>query len=449
MSGCVVRMAIRLARAFGRAAAGGGRAPVGADARRLIVFTRYPEPGAVKTRLVPVLGTRGAADLQRRMTEHVVREALRAGRRIGAGVEVRFAGGDAARMRQWLGVDCRPQQGTGLGERMAGALADALREGARSAVLVGCDCPSVTADLLRNAFSALERGSLVLGPAADGGYYLLGLRRAAPGLFAGMPWGTNAVLDCTLERARDLGLRAELVAELADVDEPADLSRPDVPRPGPAEPAISVVVPALNEADGIRATLDAVATGRNVETIVVDGGSTDATAQVAASCGARVLRGPRGRARQMNAGAAAASGGLLLFLHADTLLPPGWDEHVRAMLADRDVALGAFRLAIDGPGLALRWPAAWANHRSLAHANAVGRPGPVRAGGRVPRGRRLPRRAGDGGRRVRAGDVAQGEGGHRAGAGADLGAPLSCARRGAHLPAQSGDCGGVLAGGAA
>jgi hypothetical protein len=357
-----------MAEAFWRAASGRGRLAVGKSARRLIVFTRYPEPGATKTRLIPLLGAQGAADLQRRMTEHVVRESLKVQRRVTARVEVRFAGGDEALMRHWLGdgMAYRVQEGAGLGERMACALADALAGGARSAVIVGSDCPAVTAELLEGAFEALERGDLVLGPAGDGGYYLVGLRRAAPRLFDGMPWGTASVLERTLARAEELGLRTELVDALDDVDGPADLTRADAPRPGPSAPAISVVIPALNEAREIGATLAALALGRNVETIVVDGGSTDGTAQLAAAAGARVLESARGKARQMNAGAAAASGELLVFLHADTRLPPGWDEHVRNMLADPDVALGAFRLGVGGPGIGLRLVEAWADWRTVA-----------------------------------------------------------------------------------
>jgi len=369
-----VSTVLRVLEAFRRAAAGRGRVPVGADARRLIVFTRYPTPGVAKTRLIPVLGPQGAADVQRRMTEHVLREALKVQRRMGAAVEVRFAGGSVALMRQWLGheVDCRVQEGADLGERMARAFADAFAEGARRAAIVGSDCPSVTAEILHQALDALERGDLVLGPAADGGYYLVGLHRPAPGLFAGMPWGDGSVLDLTLARARERGLRPERLPQLHDVDEPADLARPDAPRPGPVEPRISVVVPALNEADCIGATLEAVATGRNVEEIVVDGGSTDGTSQVAACAGARVVESPPGRALQMNAGAALATGALLMFLHADTRPPPGWDEYVRTMLADPDVAAGAFRLAIDGPGIGLRYPEAWANYRSFARALPYG-----------------------------------------------------------------------------
>ena len=353
---------------------GRGRPAIGSDARRLIVFTRYPEPGVTKTRLIPVLGPQGAAELQRRMTEHAVRHALAVPRRVTAAVEVRYAGGDEARMRQWLGrgIAYRTQEGADLGERMASAFGAAFAAGVRSAALVGTDVPGVTAALLERALTELERAGLVLGPAADGGYYLIGLRRPAPHLFSAMPWGTASVLERTLERAGGLGLRASLLPVLDDVDGPADLARAGAPRPGPAEPSISVVIPALNEAAHVGAALASIALGRNAEAIVVDGGSTDGTAQIAAAAGARVLHCAPGKARQMNAGAEAAGGELLVFLHADTLLPPGWDEHVRAMLTDPDVALGAFRLGVDGPGIGLRLVEAWADRRTVARSMPYG-----------------------------------------------------------------------------
>jgi len=119
--------------------------------------------------------------------------------------------------------------------------------------------------------------------------------------------------------------------------------------------ALSIVVPALNEAAGIESCLAALAPlrARGHEVIVADGGSTDGTARLAAPLADRVLAAPRGRAAQMNAGAAAAAGEALLFLHADTLLPPDADRTVLAALASR--AWGRFDVAIDSrdPRLAL------------------------------------------------------------------------------------------------
>ncbi len=108
---------------------------------------------------------------------------------------------------------------------------------------------------------------------------------------------------------------------------------------------ISVIVPTLDEAEALRDTL-ASARHDAQELIVVDGGSRDGTAELARRCGARVITAERGRARQMNAGARLATSGLLLFLHADTRLPPGFGDELRRVLAEPDVAAGAFRLAI-------------------------------------------------------------------------------------------------------
>jgi len=125
---------------------------------------------------------------------------------------------------------------------------------------------------------------------------------------------------------------------------------------------LSVIIPTLNEARHIEATLAAVGGYQGVETIVVDGGSRDNTVALAAGAGARVARSPRGRARQMNQGARAAAGTTLLFLHADTRLPPGYPDAIARALARPGIAAGAFRLRIAGGGWGLRlveWGANW------------------------------------------------------------------------------------------
>lgn len=129
-------------------------------------------------------------------------------------------------------------------------------------------------------------------------------------------------------------------------------------------PRLSIVIPTLNEARQLAATLGALRTAQAVEAIVVDGGSTDGTLEQAERCGARVLRARRGRASQMNAGARAALAELLIFLHADTLLPDQFETHVRSILSTPGVVAGAFRLGIDGPSAHLRIMETVANWRS-------------------------------------------------------------------------------------
>ena len=129
-------------------------------------------------------------------------------------------------------------------------------------------------------------------------------------------------------------------------------------------PNISVVIPALNEADTIGPALASTRNSDGIECIVVDGGSRDKTTDVAQSSGAQVLHSPPGRARQMNAGARAAQGAFLVFLHADTRLPVRFADHVRRILTTPGVAAGAFELKIDGPGPRLRIIERLANWRS-------------------------------------------------------------------------------------
>lgn len=127
---------------------------------------------------------------------------------------------------------------------------------------------------------------------------------------------------------------------------------------------ISVIIPTLNEAPALTTVLSAGICFADVEIIVVDGGSQDQTVELARSNGWKVLSSPTGRARQMNAGAAAACGEILLFLHADTRLPEGFDDHVRLILSRPGVVAGAFRLRIDSPKLGLRIIEKLANWRS-------------------------------------------------------------------------------------
>jgi rSAM/selenodomain-associated transferase 2/rSAM/selenodomain-associated transferase 1 len=316
---------------------------------RLIVFTRFPQPGRAKTRLIPLVGAEGAALLQREMTEHVLARVWPLLRERGVALEIRFEGGSKADMRHWLGNTPRfsPQGDGDLGARMSRAATDAFAAGAPAVVIIGADCPELDASTVARTFDSLKSNRVVFGPARDGGYYLVGLRGPLPWLFEGVTWGTNSVLAASLAKAQTAGIEPSLLPELSDIDEPADLllwkSAREVSR------RISIIIPALNEADQLSPTLKTAAGGKPFEIIVADGGSGDETPRVAESHGATLIRTNTGRARQMNAGAAIARGEVLLFLHADTWLPPGYPDAVLNALRRPDSVGGAFRFAVREP----------------------------------------------------------------------------------------------------
>ena len=257
----------------------------------VIVFTRYPEPGKTKTRLTSELGAEGAANLQREMAKHAIGRVSELAKTLPISVEVRYKGGNLSLMRQWLGSEIlyREQEGADLGENMLTAFVEAFRNGAERILLIGTDCPGISAPILEKAFRELERSDLVLGPAADGGYYLIGLKKAYPELFSNVPWGTKEVLERTLEIASLEGLSAGLVDRLHDVDRPEDLHIwRNIERP--AEGLISVIIPTWNEESNIGSLLNEIVGTASVEIIVVDGASGDRTTEIAASYNVKVIQ---------------------------------------------------------------------------------------------------------------------------------------------------------------
>jgi rSAM/selenodomain-associated transferase 1 len=204
------------------------------------MLARWPAPGRCKSRLVPGVGRRRAAAIQARLTQHGLAAAAEARRAMAApggdgrpGTGLRrvlatsgLGPGAAGRWGRRLAIDRVVDQGPGsLGLRMQRQMRRGWREGAAAVVLIGSDLPELAADDLLAAFRALEHSDLVLGPAGDGGYWLIGRRRATPQVFSGIDWGSDRVLDQTLQQAHWAGLGTTLLAERHDLDRPADLDR--------------------------------------------------------------------------------------------------------------------------------------------------------------------------------------------------------------------------------
>jgi rSAM/selenodomain-associated transferase 2/rSAM/selenodomain-associated transferase 1 len=288
----------------------------------------------------------GAAELQRRLTEKSLATILTPGR-CPASVEFCHTGASHGQVRRWLGrrhVRLSRQRGRDLGERMRHVIHRGMDQGCRQVVLIGTDIPGLTPGHLDAAFEALNHSDVVLGPSRDGGYWLVGLGCKAD-IFQGVSWGGGQVLQHTLEKAKRRGLTVTCLETLDDIDTLEDVRNLLPNYPG-QRPYLSVVIPALNEERSIGPVVQNV-TSQDCQVIVSDGGSRDRTADIARDAGATVIQGLPGRARQQNAGAAAASGGVLLFLHADTFLPADYGKQVFATLMDHGVVAGAFRFRTD------------------------------------------------------------------------------------------------------
>ena len=324
---------------------------------KICILARYPRLGEVKTRLTPPLSAEEALALH----EALVRQAVRSARALAATGEARVElRTDAAFPRaagEWLGerdVTCRYQGDGDHGLRIEAAFAEAFGRGAERVVVIGSDCPRLSSAHLRDAFRRLADADVVLGPAGDGDYYLVALRRqsakrAVPALFASVAWGVKSALTSTRELAEKAELRWDMLETLPSVHAPEDVAdaRVALARAQVTPDArVSVVIPAFDDAGlvgaAVKSTLDAGA----AEVLVVDGGSRDATRATARAAGARVIETAPGRARQMNAGAAEAIGDVLLFLHADTVPPPDACALARAALASPRIVAGAFSFAL-------------------------------------------------------------------------------------------------------
>jgi uncharacterized protein len=196
---------------------------------RLLLFTRFPEIGQAKTRLIPALGPGGAARLHRLMTERIISQAKVLAEKHSIETVVHYSGGNGEKMTSWLGpLSFVVQKGGDLGLRMQAAFAHAFAEGVETAVLIGSDIPDISAELLANAFTALQTMKVAIGPSRDGGYYLIGLRAEAasklyPLLFEQMAWSTPKVFAITCERLEKSAIEAAVMPSLRDIDTPEDL----------------------------------------------------------------------------------------------------------------------------------------------------------------------------------------------------------------------------------
>ena len=349
------------------------------DRRAVVVFMRYPQRGEVKTRLAASIGAFDALDVHIKLAHRTlgVLEELKTSREGPSlflfytprerreAMEIRYEG-------PWA---LAPQQGGHLGDRMARAFDAVMARGFSRVILTGSDIADVRPSDFLEAFRALDRGEAVLGPAADGGFYLAGLPRSCPAAFDFPDWGTPDVCSRTLGVLRSHFSAVHLLQERRDVDREEDL---EALREDPYfRTRLSVVIPTLETMRSLSPLVDGV--GRQLwlqdEILVVQGrGGHEGGVreeEAAEPLGGdlpgpvvRRLRCPPGRGLQLDAGGRAASGDLLAFLHDDCRPPADYARSMRRAASNPRMSLGCFRLAFQPSTPLLKAIARWAHWRT-------------------------------------------------------------------------------------
>lgn len=310
----------------------------------VIIFTRIPVPGKTKTRMMPYLTGRACASLHTCFLKDICREC----EKTGYDIFVYYAPeGEKSTLVSILGADktYRKQEGEGLGERMLSALREVLAEGYDACLLTGTDVPELDAEILTTAVSKLRTKDIVFGPTIDGGYYLVGMKKSHAEAFTGQTYGHGSVLQNTVSHLREKGLSVGYVRTLQDMDEPADLrdyrgrmkknAGLRVKATGQylmRNVKISIIIPVYNEEKTVGHMMGQLSPLKSrCEIIFVDGQSSDRTRAIVGD-GYKVIESPKGRAVQMNAGAAESTGDVLLFLHCDSELPSRPLEEIRYVM---------------------------------------------------------------------------------------------------------------------
>ena len=199
--------------------------PSASPLTEVLLFARAPRSGQVKTRLSADIGADRALQIYRTVGSRVVRQIAPV-----SSITAWYDPPDAEEeMRAWLGeLSYRPQPEGDLGARLAHAFAEHfVAKPLEPALAIGCDAPGVDAAIIKQARGALRSKDIVLGPASDGGYYLIGLAQHRRELFEGIPWGTDRVFECTIGICDAIGSEPAILPELQDVDRAADLTALD------------------------------------------------------------------------------------------------------------------------------------------------------------------------------------------------------------------------------
>ena len=195
----------------------------------IIIFTKYPEPGLTKTRLIPELGPQGAAQLHKNLVERIVGIVSSYIKDKKVKLMISFDHSDIKQTKNWLGSQLKflKQKGDTLGNKMNNSLNSVLGNGVDKAILIGTDIPEISSKHLGVALTELENYDTVLGPASDGGYYLIGMKNNSYSskIFQNINWSGKSVMQKTIKNIVELGMDYYLLDKLNDIDTSEDLKK--------------------------------------------------------------------------------------------------------------------------------------------------------------------------------------------------------------------------------
>lgn len=335
---------------------------------QLLIFMRFPKLGAVKTRLAAAVGDREALRVHTLLAHRTLGIAYDF-RRLHPDVSIVLVVEPPGSVDDLVRIFPGPwtvegQLGNHLGERMGYALQRAFERGGRKVVLIGSDIVDLQASDLAVAFERIKDDTGVLGPARDGGFYLVGLGRFTGEPFHPEEWGTETIFERTADLFHGAGLRLEALSVRRDVDRKEDLQRMLL------DPLfrerLSIVMPTLKDPALLRSRLQTLQSRMwpDDELIIVQGCDHGRVSVHESDSHTRLMTAPRGRGLQLDHGARLARGTILLFLHDDTELPDLFPYLVRKASQASEMALGCFRLSFEPPSRAVDLIARWANLRS-------------------------------------------------------------------------------------
>lgn len=349
--------------------------------RALIIFTRIPEAGKTKTRLMPYLSGEECAKLH----TCFLKDISAAARKVEADILVFYTGGKPDVLKKIFGRKTQyfEQVGETLGDRMHNAISSVLGTGYDQAVLIGTDVPTINAEIIEKAFSQIDDKQIVMGPTLDGGYYLIGMNTTVKEVFDLNQYGNSTVFEATVRVARNSGFKVAIVDKLSDIDEPGDvtafrramrsdknLRKSSTGKMLAEAIKISIIVPTYNEKSTIKHMMNQLISYReDAEIIFADGGSTDGTIE-AIGDEFHVIKTGKGRAVQMNTAAKESSGDVLFFLHCDSELPQVITGEIRHCMASHQY--GCFGVGFHSKNFFMITNRVISNHRAFSRGLPFG-----------------------------------------------------------------------------